>query len=341
LDDPSLNYVAYLEEGNDVGGIDVGFLVNDNRLDVVDVTQFGKNTTYINPNDGQPEILNDRPPLLLRANVATGGSAFPVTVIVNHLRSLNGVDDPVDGNRVRTKRRAQAEFLANLIEARQTSNPNERIVSVGDYNAFQFNDGYVDSMGTIRGVPTSADMVVLASSDLGDPDLANLVGSVAAGERYSFLFDGNAQVLDHILVGFNLLGHVRGVAYGRAGADFPESFRNDPNRPERLSDHDGIVAVLTFDLDGDGFPDDGDACPASNLAPTVVIDSCESGAENDLLSDGCTISDRIDSCGDSAVTHEDFTGCVTHLIKDLKKQGSITNKEKRDIQKCAATADIP
>ena len=72
------------------------------------------------------------------------GAPFPVTVIVNHLRSLNGVDDPVDGNRVRTKRRAQAEFLANLIQARQTADPDEHIVSIGDYNAFQFNDGYVD-----------------------------------------------------------------------------------------------------------------------------------------------------------------------------------------------------
>ena len=32
-------------------------------------------------------------------------------MIVNHLRSLSGVDDPADGDRVRTKRRAQAEYL--------------------------------------------------------------------------------------------------------------------------------------------------------------------------------------------------------------------------------------
>src|SRR5918912_1495680 len=33
---------------------------------------------------------------------------------MNHLRSLSGIDDPADGNRVRAKRRAQAEFLVNL-----------------------------------------------------------------------------------------------------------------------------------------------------------------------------------------------------------------------------------
>src|SRR5439155_8739577 len=81
-------------------------------------------------------------------------TTFPITVIVNHLRSLSGLDDHVYGNRVRTKRRAQAEYLANLIQSRQTADPSERIVSVGDYNAFQFNDGYGDSIGTINGTPT-------------------------------------------------------------------------------------------------------------------------------------------------------------------------------------------
>ncbi len=203
---PNPNYVAYLEEGNDIGGIDVGFLVKSSRVNVIDLAQYGKDTTYINPNNGQPELLNDRPPLLLRATVNTPtGSPFPVTVIVNHLRSLSGVDDPADGNRVRTKRRAQAEFLANLIQARQTADPNEHIISIGDYNAFQFNDGYVDAIGTIKGTPTLCDQVVLCSSDLVNPDVADLVDTAPASERYSFVFDGNAQVLDHELVTQNLL----------------------------------------------------------------------------------------------------------------------------------------
>jgi hypothetical protein len=341
-DDPSLNYVAYLEEGNDIGGIDVGFLVNDARVDVVSVTQEGKTATYINPNNGLPEILNDRPPLVLRAKITpSSGGFFAVTVVVNHLRSLNGVDDPEDGNRVRTKRRAQADFLANLVQARQTADPAERLVLVGDFNAFEFNDGYVDSIGTIKGTPTHPDNVVLASSDLVNPDLSNLVDSVTTSERYSFTFDGNAQVLDHALVVGNLLGHVRSVDYARNGADFPESLRNDSTRPERISDHDALALILTFDFDGDGFPDDSDACPDSDLAPTVVIGGCDSSAQNDLLPDGCTISDRVDACAESSLTHDDFTQCVTMLTNQLKRDGFVTNKEKADIQKCAGKADIP
>ncbi|HEX9689550.1 MAG TPA: lamin tail domain-containing protein [Thermoanaerobaculia bacterium] len=335
-------YTAYLVEGNDVGGIDVGFLVKESRVDVSDLTQEGKNTTYINPNNGQPELLNDRPPLVLRADIKpSGGGSFGVTVIVNHLRSLSDVDDAVEGNRVRTKRRAQAEFLANLVQVRQGTDSDERIVLVGDFNAFQFNDGYVDSIGTIKGTPADPDEVVLASSDLVNPDFTNLIDSLPPSERYSFVFDGNAQVLDHILAGSNLLGHVRGIEYGRVGSDFPESFRNDATRPERISDHDGIVVSLTFDIDGDGVPDDSDACDASSSSATVVIDGCDSGAENDLFSDGCKITDRIDDCAASAVTHDDFTACVTQLTNDLKRDGFITNKEKAGIQKCAGRARIP
>ena len=91
-------------------------------------------------------------------------------MIVNHLRSLSGIDG-ADGERIRAKRRAQAEFLAALIQARQAT---ERVISVGDYNAFPFNDGLVDVVGTVKGQPTPPDQVALASADLVDPDLTNL-----------------------------------------------------------------------------------------------------------------------------------------------------------------------
>ncbi len=244
---PDPNYQADLVEGNDVGGIDVGLLVKGPpRVNVIAVTQEGKDATFINPETSLPETLNDRPPLVLRATIQPpSGSPAPVTVIVNHLRSLSGIDDPVDGNRVRTKRRAQAEFLADLIQARQLADPHEKTVSVGDYNAFPFSDGYVDSIGTIKGTPTPTDQVVLASEDLVHPDLVDLVDLLPPPQRYSFSFDGNAQVLDHVIVTQNLLPAFRGLQYARNDADFPESFRNDPTRPERLSDHDMPVAYFS------------------------------------------------------------------------------------------------
>jgi predicted extracellular nuclease len=244
---PNPQYQAYLVEGNDPGGIDVGFLVSTARATVVDVTQFGLTTTYTDPNTGLQATLNDRPPLVLRAVVQSQfGVNFPITVIVNHLRSLTDVDDPIDGNRIRTKRRAQAEYLANLIQARQTLDPNEKIISVGDYNAFQFNDGYVDVLGTITGAPAAANTVTLASSDLVTPNLINLIDSNVAAQRYSYVFDGNAQALDHTLITANLQSRFSLFAYGRSNADFPETYRTDPTRPERISDHDASVAYFAF-----------------------------------------------------------------------------------------------
>ena len=252
---PNPNYTAYLSEGNDVGGIDVGFLVKQSRISVVDVTQFGLATTYTNP-DSSTSILNDRPPLVLRATCPRPlGGVLPFTVIVNHLRSLNGVDDTgpgsngfaTEGERVRFKRRAQAEFLANLIQTRQTSDPTELIITLGDMNAFAVNDGYVDSIGTIKGTPAPASQVTLASSDLVNPDLTNLLDFLPAAQQYSYNFDGNAQTLDHILVNRKALPFVTRFAYARNDSDFAVKNYEFTNEL-RISDHDQPVAYFNLTL---------------------------------------------------------------------------------------------
>jgi uncharacterized protein len=252
---PNPDYQAWLEEGNDIGGIDVGFLIKGSRVVVLDVVQHGKTDTYQTPAEGQLETLHDRPPLVLRALVPRPGSAAPlaVTVVVTHLRSMSGIDDPADGARVRAKRRAQAEHLASLIQQRQTAPPNENLVVVGDFNAFPFTDGYVDVLGTIQGDPAPPDQVTLASADFVTPDLVNVTGGLPAEQRYSFSFDGNAQALDHILVSESMRSRVVRCVYGRSNADFPESYRSNFNRPERLSDHDAPVAFFSLNLGPRGF----------------------------------------------------------------------------------------
>jgi predicted extracellular nuclease len=239
---PNPEYSAYLVEGNDVGGIDVGLLVKS-RITVNSVTQYGKDTTFVEPG-GTVAILNDRPPLALSASITKNGKTIPFIMIVVHQRSLSSVDDPVDGPRVREKRRQQAEYLANLIQASQTADPNAKIVTVGDFNAFEVNDGYVDPMGTVEGNPTTADQVVLASPDLVDPNLTDLESTLPADQQYSYVNYGTAQTLDHIIVSQGMLGIFNRFTYARNGADYPETFRNDPNRPERISDHDMEVAYF-------------------------------------------------------------------------------------------------
>ena len=120
-------YTAYLQEGNDVSNINVGFLVKSN-ITVVDVTQYGKEEPITNPATGSVSPLNDRPPLVLRARTSQPGSNNSVafTVIVVHQRSLDSIDDPTAGPFVRLKRQKQAEYLANLIQSRQAADPNEK-----------------------------------------------------------------------------------------------------------------------------------------------------------------------------------------------------------------------
>jgi predicted extracellular nuclease len=237
-------YIAFLVEGNDIGGIDVGFLVKSSRVTAISVVQEGKNTTYTDPATGQQAVLNDRPPLVLRASVALPWGPAAITVIANHLRSLTDLTDATAGPRVRAKRAAQAEFLANLVQTRQTADPTERIVLLGDFNAFQFNDGYVDVLGTIAGQPTPADQVVVASPDLVTANLLDVMGLLPAAQRYSYSFDGHAQILDHVLVNQPAAALFQQIAVARNGADFPETYRNDDTRPERLSDHDMPVAYF-------------------------------------------------------------------------------------------------
>jgi predicted extracellular nuclease len=262
-DGQSPNYQAYLVEGNDVGGIDVGFLVKASRINVVDVTQIEQSgcdhitpstcNNYIDPTTNAPDILNDRPPLVLRATIARpAGGTLPFTVIVNHLRSLSGVDDATvqgsatAGGRVREKRRKQAEFLANYIQSRQAADPTEKIITVGDMNAFRINDGYVDVIGTILGTPAPADQVVLASSDLVNPDQTDLVDTLPADQRYSYSFDGNAQTLDHVIVNPNAHAILDRFVYAREDADQPVKDYEDPNIPDRISDHDQPIAYFSL-----------------------------------------------------------------------------------------------
>jgi predicted extracellular nuclease len=240
-------YTAYLVEGNDVSNINVGFLVKSN-ITVVDVTQYGKGVTITNPTSGSVSPLNDRPPLVLRAQAAQPGSNNSVafTVIVNHLRSLDDIDDPTSGPFVRLKKQEQAEYLANLIQSRQAADPNEKIISIGDYNAYQFSDGYVDVVGTVEGTPAPADQVVLASNPLVNPTLTDLVNLEDPSQQYSYDFSGSAQELDQYLLNAPAMSIFSRFATARINADFPESYRGVFTRPERISDHDWIVGYFTL-----------------------------------------------------------------------------------------------
>ena len=237
-------YEAYLQEGNDPGGIDVGVLVDRARVEVFQFTQEGRGEVF-RFGTGATEPVHDRPPVVVQARVRTdGGATRAITVVVAHMRSLIDIDSPTAGPRVRFKRALQAESLAALVDRRLRADSQESLLVVGDLNAFEFSDGYVDVVGTMRGAPAPRDQVLQPTRDLLDPDLVNLGDLVAARERYSYVFDGIAQTLDHMLASPALVPAVTAFGYVRGNADAPEVWRSDATRPERISDHDPALVYV-------------------------------------------------------------------------------------------------
>ncbi len=78
-----------------------------------------------------------------------------------------------------------------------------------------------------------------------------------------------------------------------------------------------------------------------NFSTQVSIAGCNTGVPNSGLATGCTISDLLSECAENAATHELYTACVTQTTNTLKRDGVINNKQKNDIQQCAARARIP
>ena len=312
-DDASISYTAYLEEGNDVGGIDVGFLVRDS-ITVDAITQLGADETL--SVDGSP--LHDRPPLLLEGRNVADGSNFPIAVMALHNRSLSGIDS----SRTQIKRLEQAQSIAWKVQDIQSANPDVNLVVTGDYNAYQFTDGYVDVVGQIRG-DVNPDDNLRSGPELVDPVLTNVVDALPDDEQYSFIFRGNAQVLDHALVNQALLPLVTDFQFGRANTDAPEILFDDPASALAASDHDGLVLFLIKDSDGDTITDDVDQCAGTMIPEAVPTRSL--GVNHFALVDGDTLFDTRSPNGEGpqkSFSLEDTAGCSCEQIIDAMDLGN-------------------
>jgi hypothetical protein len=155
-----------------------------------------------------------------------------------HLRSLIGIEGSTAGF-VRNKRHQQAISIANMVQDLQTAG---NLVVLGDFNAFQFTDGYVDVFNQIAGLPSLG--AQFPPLNIVAPPLSDQLQSLPASERYSYVFEGSAQALDHCLTSsFNGLT-INGMQYARGNADFPEAYELSLENPLSASDHDGLVLFL-------------------------------------------------------------------------------------------------
>jgi hypothetical protein len=280
----AVTYQPYVIPGNDVSGINIGILVR-NDVVVDSVTQMYKGWQTQNCSGVKPCLLNDRPPVLMQAS--WNGYHFALLAIYD--RSLSGLGDPTKPY-IGPKRFEQAAQIASIAQAWQTGatlvgagdarqdatgaittgsfdivgNANVPLFVAGDFNAYEFSDGYVDVTGMIKGTMVPSDNLCWsdgcpsASFPNGRlprtytapmPALVDSGIAAAPLQRYSFNFSGLAQEIDHILLSQRAWHDFVSVSNAHGNSDVSEatSIILDDTTAARSGDHDGQVVTIAID----------------------------------------------------------------------------------------------
>ena len=116
------------------------------------------------------------------------------------------------------QRNAQATLLAGFVADILAADPTANIAVIGDLNDFQFSPPV---------------------QKLKDAGMIAMIETLPPSERYSYVFDGNSQVLDHIMVSSNLLNN----AAAAAGYDVVHV---NSEFIDQASDHDPQLVQLTM-----------------------------------------------------------------------------------------------
>ena len=222
--------------GQPGGNIRNAFLFNPERVEFVDRQDCGdgSETSVI---DGpalscSPGLVDPDHPAFQSREEGRSGSRKPLVgefrfagkrlFLINlHLKSKGG-DDPLFGRRqpriegTLDRRTDQAKAVADFVGELATMDPGARIVALGDLNDFENT---------------------LALTTLEAAGLEDLVKRMPIEERFSYVYLGNSQVLDHVLVSESLADGAE-VDMVHVNAEFPAS--------QRPSDHDPVIVRLSF-----------------------------------------------------------------------------------------------
>ncbi|MCX5952808.1 MAG: 5'-nucleotidase C-terminal domain-containing protein [Cyanobacteria bacterium] len=209
-----INPINNQDGGEPGGNIRVGFLFNPNRVSFVE----GSLQRLTDPNPGETDpfpgddFASSRKPLV--GTFSFNGQQ--VTVIGNHFNS-KGPDQPLFGPNQppslnsELQRHQQATIVRDYVQSTLLSNPDANLVVAGDLNDFEFSNP----------------LTILKNGGL-----TNLVETIPQNQRYTYNFQGNAQVLDHILVSPNLFTKMDGFDVVHMNSEFAD----------QVSDHDPTIA---------------------------------------------------------------------------------------------------
>jgi VCBS repeat-containing protein len=240
--------------GGEAGGnIRNGFLYRADRVDYVEGSAqlIGQ---------GSATFANSRNPLV--ADFLFNGATVRV-VNVHAPARLNS--DPLMGanqppfNAGEAGRNGQSAAVREFLEDSLATNPNLRLGVLGDFNGFWFEQS-------------------LTSLEAGGV-VTNLHRLNPEEERYSYIFDGNSQAIDHLLVSGTML----------PGAQFDVVHMNSeqPRTVFRGTDHDAIVGRLFIEHPNEAPTnlEIDDAAVAENApAGTLVGTLSAADPDEDVLS---------------------------------------------------------
>lgn len=222
-------YRAVSFDSSDPRGIEVGLLWDSKRVQLRHAQPLGAGTAF-----GAHSVRPGREPLV--GEFEHRGRRL--TVVVNHFKSKGG-DDPLFGARqpprrpTEAQRKQQARAVRAYVDRRLQDDPKALIAVVGDLNDFPFaepGEGRDHPSAILRGKPPR--------------ELEDVSTRLPAAERYSFIHDGNSQLLDYVLVSPALQPLVSAVHIAHVNAAYPARFAHDPATPHRSSDHDPLTATL-------------------------------------------------------------------------------------------------
>ena len=204
-------YAPVLVEGTDSRGIDVGYLVRGDQAQVLSVTQYPA-----------PEGLTSRPPLVIEVELQNALGGAVIYIVNNHFLSMSAGELATE-----PQRNAQAAWNVTLYETILAEAPDAYIAVIGDLNSF-YDAPPID---TLR--------------KSGLQHVYEFLGS-AAQAMYTYIYQGESETLDHILVSPSLFGALKRVSVLHTNADYPPGDPEDTS-PQRASDHDPLVAVFNLD----------------------------------------------------------------------------------------------
>ncbi|WP_281251054.1 DUF6359 domain-containing protein [Planococcus faecalis] len=219
----------YNKDGGQPGGnIRVGYLYNPERVTLSEGTKgtatqdnsWVDGELALNPGRVQPIAMpNTRKPIAAQFDF----QGEQVVVIGAHLNSKGG-DQPLFGKNQPpvlgsvAERIELATAINGFIADGLKQNPDLNVIVAGDMNDFEFTPALAALKGDI---------------------LTNKVEDVPVEDRFSYYYQGNSQVLDHLLVTNNLAQRTE-LDMVHINAMFME-------QQGRASDHDPLLAQIAFE----------------------------------------------------------------------------------------------